>query len=246
MEKISISIKAEKIFDLFGFPITNSIIMTWLVMCFLIIFSFFVTRKLSKIPSRIQLIGELLVGGIFSFFETILGRNTKKVFPLIGTLFIFIIFLNWFGLIPGVGTIGIYEMENSHKVFIPLFRAGSADLNTTLALAIIAVFTIQYFGVTHAKMKYFSHFINFRSPIDFFVGILEFIGEFTKIISFAFRLFGNIFAGEVLLTVIAFLIPFIAPLPFLMMELFIGFIQALVFSMLTTVFISMAINTGEH
>ena len=167
-----------------------------------------------------------------------------------GTLFIFIIFLNWFGLLPGVGTIGFYEIEEGHevaeKVFVPLFRAGSADLNTTLALALISVVSIQISGIKTLGKEYIGRFFNFKNPIYFFVGILELISEFSKIISFAFRLFGNIFAGEVLLTVIAFLIPVIAPLPFLGLELFVGFIQALVFSMLTSVFLSLATTKSEH
>lgn len=127
-----------------------------------------------------------------------------------------------------------------HTTFIPLFRGATADLNTTLALAIISVFAIQYYGVATLGAAYFKKFFNFSDPIMFGVGILEIVSEFSRIISFAFRLFGNIFAGEVLLTVIAFLMPLLAPLPFLGLELFVGFIQALVFSMLTAVFLNMA------
>ena len=128
--------------------------------------------------------------------------------------------------------------------FVPLFRAGTADLNTTLALAIISVISTQIFGVMNLRLGYFKKFINFSSPIDFFVGILETISEFAKVISFAFRLFGNIFAGEVLLAVTTFLIPLIIPMPFYGLEIFVGFIQALVFSMLSLVFFNMA--TSGH
>jgi len=232
MGKIHISLTAEKVFEVFGLSITNSLVTTLLVMLLLIIFSLIVSRKISKVPGKLQLVFEMLIGGIYDLFEGVMGEKVKIFFPLLGTLFLFVIFLNWFGLLPGVGTIGFYEAENHETVFVPLLRAGSADLNTTLALALISVVSIQFFGIKTLGKEYLGRFFNFKNPIYFFVGILELISEFSKIISFAFRLFGNIFAGEVLLTVIAFLIPIIAPLPFLGLELFVGFIQALVFSML--------------
>lgn len=123
---------------------------------------------------------------------------------------------------------------------VPIFRPGTADLNTTLAFAIISIFITQIIGVKYLKLAYFKKFINFSSPILFFVGILEIVSEFAKIISFAFRLFGNIFAGEVLLVVMAFLLPLVVPMPFYGLELFVGFIQALVFAMLSLVFFNMA------
>ena len=246
MGEVHISLKAEKLFSLFGFSITNSILATWLVMAVLILVSFIVTSKLSLIPSRIQSIVEMMIGGIYDLFKTITGEKIKKFFPLVGTLFFFIIFLNWMGLIPGVGTIGIYEIVHEKKEFIPLLRAGSADINTTLAFAIVSVILIQYYGFSTLGKEYLGRFINLKNPINFFVGILEIMSEGTKIISFAFRLFGNIFAGEVLLTVVAFLMPLFAPLPFLALELFVGFIQALVFSMLTAVFLSVATTSHEH
>lgn len=132
--------------------------------------------------------------------------------------------------------------------YVPVFRPGTADLNTTLALAIVSIFITQVFGIKYLSLGYFKKFINFSNPIMFFVGILELISEFAKIISFAFRLFGNIFAGEVLLVVLAFLIPVVVPMPFYGLELFVGFIQALVFSMLSLVFFNMATHSheGEH
>lgn len=128
----------------------------------------------------------------------------------------------------------------SHSGAIPIIRPGTADINTTLALAIISIVATQVFGFSHLNLSYLKKFLNFSSPIMFFVGILELISEFAKIISFAFRLFGNLFAGEVLLTVILSLVPVIVPLPFYGLELFVGFIQALVFAMLSLVFFNMA------
>lgn len=140
------------------------------------------------------------------------------------------------------------EAGEKHKgsVFVPVFRSGTADLNMTIALAIMAVGAIQIAGLTNLGFSYLKKFFNFSNPIYTFVGLLELISEFSKIISFSFRLFGNIFAGEVLLTVIAFLIPVLAPLPFLGLEVFVGFIQALVFSMLTAIFLSTAMVHENH
>ncbi len=133
-----------------------------------------------------------------------------------------------------------------HTPFTPIFRPGSADLSFTLALAIIAVAMVQFMGVRElGAWGYFKRFLNFSNPIHFFVGILEIISEFSKMISFSFRLFGNVFAGEVLLTVIIALAPFIAPMPFYALEIFVGIVQALVFAMLTLVFFRMA-TTEAH
>ncbi len=129
--------------------------------------------------------------------------------------------------------------------FVPIFRPGTADLNTTMALALVSVITTQVIGVRYLGLSYFSKFLNFSNPIMFFVGILEIISELAKIISFAFRLFGNIFAGEVLLVVISALMPLVAPLPFYGLEVFVGFIQALVFAMLSLVFFNMATQSHD-
>ncbi len=242
-----ISLAAEKIGSIFGFPISNSLLTTWLVMGMLIAFSFGVSRKLSLIPSALQSIAELIVGGLYNFFSGVVGKtHIGQFFPLIASLFLFVIIANWVGLLPGVGTVGLFHEVHGEKEFVPLLRGATADLNTTLALAIVAMVSIQYFGFKTVGKHYSTRFINISNPIYFFLGILEIISEFSKIISFAFRLFGNIFAGEVLLTVIAFLIPFIVPLPFLFLEIFVGFIQALVFSMLTAVFLNVAISHGEE
>lgn len=137
------------------------------------------------------------------------------------------------------------EHTESNPKFVPLFRAGTADLNMTLALALISVLLTQFFGIAHLGLAYFKKFLNFSNPIMFFVGILETISEFAKIISFAFRLFGNVFAGEVLLIVIGSLVPLIAPIPFYGLEVFVGFIQALVFAILSLVFFNMASQAHE-
>lgn len=246
MPSIHISITAEKLFTLGGtLPVTNSLLTSWIVMASLLAFSLVATRKLSVIPGSVQSVAEIVVDSVYTLFYSVLHEKTQVFFPFLGTLFLFIISMNWVGLLPGVGTIGLRGQEAGHETFTPLFRAGTADLNMTLALAFLAVIIIQYSGLRSLGATYLKRFINFKNPIYFFVGILELIGEFSRVISFAFRLFGNIFAGEVLLTVIAFLMPLLVPLPFMGLELFVGFIQALVFSMLTAVFLSQA-SAASH
>ena len=242
---MEISLAAEKIGHIGPMPITNSMVTSWIAALILIGLSAIATRNLRLIPTGIQNIFELIVELLLNTVDSVMNNmeQTKKYFPLLATIFLFVITNNWLGLLPGVSTIGLNEIHNGKEIFVPLFRSGNADLNTTLALAIITVIAIQAFGIIAIGAgKYIGKFLNFSSPILFFVGILEFISELSRIISFSFRLFGNIFAGEVLMMVIAMLLPFFGPIPFYALELFVGFIQALVFTMLALVFIKMAIT----
>jgi len=242
---VHISLAAEKIGEIAGLPITNSMVMTILTSIILIILAFLATKNLKKVPEGIQNFFEAIIEFLFNIAESVIGNRekTKKYFPLVATLFLFIIINNWLGLLPGVGTIGFHETHHGHDVFVPLLRTGNADLNTTIALATVTMIAVQLFGIIAIGFfKYSGKFINFKNPIYLGIGLLELMGEISRMISFAFRLFGNIFAGEVLLTVIAIIVPYIAPLPFFGLELFVGFIQALVFTMLALVFIRMAIE----
>lgn len=245
---MEISLAAEKIAHIGGMPITNSMVTSWIGSIILIIFALVATRKMKLIPTGVQNVFEFAIEALYNTANSVIDNEkaTRKYFPLVATIFLFIICNNWLGLLPGVGTIGIHEVVHGKEILVPLFRSGNADLNMTLALAITTVLAIQIFGIAAiGAFKYGKKFINFSNPIKFVVGILELIGEISRIISFSFRLFGNVFAGEVLLTVIAFIVPFIAPLPFYGLELFVGFIQALVFTMLTLVFIKSAITDHE-
>ena len=147
---------------------------------------------------------------------------------------------------PGVGSLTIPATAHGEQIMAPLFRGGTADLNTTLALALVSVILTQIYGFKFLGPKaHIGKYLNFKSPVDFFVGIFEIVSEFSRILSFSFRLFGNILAGEVLLVILAFLLPsFLAFIgtPMYFMEVFVGFIQALVFAMLTAVFLSMAVE----
>lgn len=291
-----ISLAAEHIGSLAGWPITNSLLLTWVVMILLALGAYAATKKISAVPGNVQSIAEIVLGGIYDLFKSVVGEHyINRFFPLLATIFLFVAVANWSGLLPGVGSISIAKPEDAahaqlpslvskavaatetheeetvpveagaygeerpdsetHEetagkdaahASVPLLRGPTADLNTTLALAIIAVVSVQYYGLVTLGGAYLKKFFNFSDPIMFGVGLLEIVSEISRIMSFAFRLFGNIFAGEVLLTVIAFLMPVIAPLPFLGLELFVGFIQALVFSMLTAVFLSMATVSHEH
>lgn len=238
-----IEIAAEKIGSFLGFPITNTLIMSVIVTLFLILISRTLFKNISLVPAPVQNIFEFVAEKFLDTMQGMFGsrENAEKYFPLISTIFLFILLSNWFGILPGIGSIGFFEEYRGETRFLPLFRSAASDLNFTLALGIIAVFFVNMMGAAAIGIgKHIGKFFNFRSPIDFFLGILEFISEIAKVVSFSFRLFGNIFAGEVLLVITAFLMPYFIPVPFLMLELFVGFIQALVFAMLTMVFISIA------
>lgn len=238
-----ISIKAEAIFHLFGMPITNSLILGSLVTLFFFILAVQYNKQVnSEKKGGLYYAVSFLLKTIYKLFSSMLNENTEYFFPLLGAFFLYILFNNWVGLLPGVGTIFLKVSEGAHIVKAPILRGNNADLNTTLVLGLLSVVLTQYFGIKFVGFKsYISKFINIKNPINFAVGILELVSEVSKIISFSFRLFGNIFAGEVLLTIIAFLIPLFAPFPFLLLEVFVGLIQALVFAMLSGVFYKMAI-----
>jgi F-type H+-transporting ATPase subunit a len=288
-----VSIKAEPLFHIGDFTITNSLFTTWIVMVLLIVLSLLATRRMPKdlqgaatadlVPGGLQNLLEFVIEALHGLTKGIAGAWTPKFFPIIATIFLLVITANWLGLIPGVGSIGI--LEHPHEVHgeeakgaveftgfvangsiltaepahgagegyfvVPFFRSPSADLNFTLALALISVFMVQYFGIKGNGAGYFKKFFDvsgfkrgaFWGFIGLFVSTLELISEIAKIISFSFRLFGNVFAGEVLLLVMAFLIPYIISIPFYGLELFVGFIQALVFMLLTLVFFTLAASS---
>ncbi len=327
---LHISLSAEPVLQLGGLTLTNSMITSVIVSALLIIFAVIVNRSLKNTskPTGIQNVAEWIIESLYGLVQSITGdlKRTSLFFPFIATFFLFILLNNWFGLLPGVGSITVTpRLNDSHSVAevskeahteekpavapstsaektkevattdthdtteksehaeesatevvaaeeftansaehaepaleeehapateheqVHLLRAGTADLNMTIALGIITIVMVQFFGVKFLHLSYFGKFFNFSSPIMFFVGILELISEVGKILSFAFRLFGNVFAGEVLLAVISYLAGAAVPIPFYGLEVFVGFIQALVFSMLSLVFMNMAtIGHGEE
>jgi len=245
--KPHISIKAEKVFHLFGLDITNSLLLSFLVfLIFTVGALLYYFQSKSKKKSSYYYLVNFIIKGLYNLFYSVLKEKTNYFFPLLSSFFLFILLQNWSGLLPGVGSLLIKVKEHNSFHLVPIFRANTADLNTTLALAIVSVFLSQVFSIKYLGFKgYISKFYRLKDPMSYFIGSLEIISEISKVISFAFRLFGNIFAGEVLLVIIAFLVPVLASFPFLLLELFVGFIQALVFAMLTTVFISVAISKSH-
>jgi F-type H+-transporting ATPase subunit a len=242
-----ISLAAEPVFNIGSFVVTNSILTAWISVVLIAVFAVLLNRKMKAVPGRFQSAVESVTEGLYSTCEQVLGDHsvTRKLFPFLASLFVFIVINNLLGLLPGVGTIGVYQIHHGHEVLVPFFRSANADLNMTLALGLISAITTQFLGFSTLGFKeYAGKFFNFKGPIDFFVGILELVSEFARVISFAFRLFGNVFAGEVILMVITALVPVFVAVPFYFMEIFVGFIQGLVFMMLTVVFIRVA--TAHH
>jgi len=268
---------AEKLFTIGSLPITNSYVNSTLTMIGFIIFAFLINRAVTyyyskeKAPKGLLNLFESLLEFLYGYLDQVTGnrKNSIRFLPIVGSLFFFILISNWVSLIPGVGSIGLYQMHGGHIELIPLFRPANADLNLTLAMSVFAVVVSHILGIIGVgffryankfiKLGDLWHAIKSAKPvniltavIEFFVGILETISEITKVLSLSLRLFGNIFAGEVLLTVMASLVAFIVPLPFIALELLVGLIQAVVFSMLVLVSLTMAVaeihghNNTEH
>lgn len=246
---LSISLAAEPLFHLGSLTVTNSMVTTVGVSCFLVLVALIVRIKLTSVPGKLQTVLELTYSWFAGLTESITGRAeiAKDLFPFVMTLFFFILISNWLGMIPGISLFGIQHNDG----IVPIFRSPTADLNTTLLFALLAVGYVQFLGLKYRGFKkYLGRFFSFKSPLDFYVGVNELVSEFVRIISFSFRLFGNIFAGEVLIATMLFLtilfLPFlpIIPLPFYALELFVGILQALIFSFLTIVFAGIA--TADH
>lgn len=258
---------AEPIFSFQNFTITNSILNSWIVVILVVLAAVFIRKRIKEVPGKIQNAFEMIVKIFLNIFDSVTASREKsmKFFPFVFSFFIFILLSNWMGILPGVGSIGQIALHDGHKVFVPYFRGGTADLNTTLALAIIGVVASHIFGVvTIGAWKYLNKFVNIKAfleipkkikkdptilivnPIKAFVGLIEIIGEIAKVASLSFRLFGNIFAGEVLLASMAAILAFGLPIPFIFMEIVIGIIQALIFSMLILAYLTMATTAEEH
>ena len=258
---------AEPVFNLGQFPVTNSLITSWLVVLIIVIISVILKFKIKQIPTGIQNFAEVIIEGALNLGDSVTGdrQKTKKFFPLVFAMFFFILVNNWLGLLPGIGSIGYYAFEEGHKVFIPFFRGGTADLNTTVALALLSVIGSNLCGFFLIGFwKYLNKFVNLQAfinipkkimkeptiilvnPIKAFVGLVEIIGEIAKVASLSFRLFGNVFAGEVLLASMTALFAYFVPIPFMFLELIVGIIQALIFAVLTLVYITIATTAEEH
>lgn len=262
---------AEPIAHVGNFTITNSLLMSWVTVIVLVTFFILAGRKAKKTakkaPTGIHNFFEMILEQALGMADSVTGdrKKTEKFFPIAFTLFLFILVNNWLGLLPGVGTIGFVEGAAGHQVFVPLLRGATADLNTTLALALFVVVMSHIFGILMVGVwKHFNKFVNIHAieqifhkfkkdptiimvnPIKVFVGLIEIVGEIAKVASLSLRLFGNIFAGEVLLASMMAIFAFILPLPFMFLEIIVGIVQALVFAILTLAFMSIATTAEEH
>src|ERR1035437_478007 len=235
-----VSFAAEPIFSIGIFRITNSLLDTFLVDGLLIALLIAISKKISIVPGKLQNLVEMAVEAFYEITESVAGESASKIFPYLMTFFLFILIANWTGLIPGISVIGLKE----GKEIIPFFRPATSDLNTTLGLALVSLFATHFMSIRTTGIKdYLGRYFSLN-PLNLYIGILELIGEVTKIVSLSFRLFGNIFAGEVVLGTVSTIFAVMFPLPFLMLEVVVGLVQALVFAMLTMAF--MAVLTTPH
>ncbi len=244
-EGLSVNLAPYVLGHVFGVPITSTLLTTWAVMAILIIGAAVVSQRLRAVPTGLQNVSELVVGGVYDYMSDVLESRelARKYFPVVMTIFLFVLSLNWFGLLPGVTSVGFYEGHGEETHLLPLFYPPASDLNITIGFALVAFFTIEIAGVLAIGLfKYAGKFLNFKSPLGFVIGIIELISELARLISFSFRLFGNIFAGKTLLLVIMFFVPYVVPVPILAFEVFVGFIQAFVFAILTLFFIKLAVE----
>ena len=237
----TVEIKASPLFFVGPVPITNSLITGWISLFLLVVLFALGTSSLKLVPTGLQNLAEWIIESLVGLAENVAGREKgRQFFALFATIFLYVIVNNWLELFPGFTNATIWVKTAEGQV--PLFRSPSADLNFTLALALTTMTMVQVWSIRHTGWGgWISKFINLGGgPIGFVVGLLETLSELSRVISFSFRLFGNLFAGEVLLSVITSLVPWVIVLPFLGLELFVGAIQALIFSLLSLAFIVMA------
>ena len=226
-EGVHVAIAAEKLGNFLGLPITNTLITSWAVVILLCLVAIIMRGKLKMMPGRFQTLLEEMFGYVYDYVTEILGSSdlARKFFPLLMTIFLFAFTSNMLEFLPGVGSFGFSAIGG--REFIPLFRSVNTDLNVPLALAIISFLVVEITGILAVgALKYGKKFLDLRGPMNFAVGIVEFVGEIVRVVSLSFRLFGNILAGEIVLAVAIFFVPYLAPLPLMMFELFIGTLQA--------------------
>ena len=268
-QRPAISLAPEIVARIGPYKITNTLLCGWIAVTLLAALAFWGARGLADVPgarSR-QNVVETIIEALLNILQNIVGARARSFFPVVATLFLYILTSNYLSLMPGFGSIGLWRVEGGRRILVPLLRGATSDLNTTLALAICSVASSQVYGIRYlglvgygSRFVAIKRFVRFSRELhagegmhvglilggllDVFVGFLEIFEELTKILSFSFRLFGNVFGGEVLLLVIAFLMPYVASLPFLVLELITGFIQAFIFAVLSTAFFGRA-TTGE-
>jgi F-type H+-transporting ATPase subunit a len=240
-------VKAEPILQLGPLVVTNSMLGSLLAFLIVLLFISFVSRRLEQRPGRAQSGVELLIGGLYNFAKASGGSVGGSLFPLFAGLLLWLLINNWLALVPFFGQITVHTADGS----VPLFRAANADFNNTLALALMVFFLIHIFGVRNHGLGYFTEFVNVPAllkgkPIDFVVGIFHTIGEFAKIISLSFRLFANIYGGEILIAVIIGLAGPVAVVFYGLEVVVVATIQAFIFGLLALIYISLVSEHAEH
>jgi F-type H+-transporting ATPase subunit a len=264
----TVELPSEPVFHIEHFSITNTLIASWFTMIVLVVLSILLTRKIKLVPGRGQAIAEAIVEGLLNFVESVAGKkHARMLFSGVATIFIYVISNAFLALLPFFGSIGVIEHDGK---FAPLFRSANTDVNVPLSIALMSFFFVETWGMRAIGVShYLSEFINVRQfgqglkelltgkiktgPmnivfgfISLFVGVLEIFSHLTRMLSFTFRLFGNMTAGEILILVSCFLIPLVFTIPFYGLELLIGMIQALIFSGLTLVFGTIAVSPHEE
>lgn len=252
---------AEPIWD--GVPITNSMVMTWVATLILIVFSRIATKRMTLVPSGLQNLAEWMVESLYTFLEGLIGHHmVKRTFWFLGSIFFLIITVNYLGLFPGVGTVGRNVIQDGHAHYVPFLRGGNADLNMTAAMALLFAVLWFYWAIGENGFKGFLAHIfapkgSFKGlmmvmmvPVFLFVGVLEVISIMIRPVALTFRLYGNIYGGEQTLEKLMALAPapfsFAPALPFMFVELLVGFVQALVFTLLCAIFIKLICDHGEE
>ena len=259
-----VTLFAEPVLHYGNFTITNALFTSWIAVFILIIISLVLRSKLREVPGKVQNVFEIVVEGALGLCDQVTNDRALsiKIFPFAISVFFFILVNNWLGIMP-LGGFGIIEQGEHGLAFIPYLRGGTADINTTVALAAMAVLGANIFGVFSIGIwKTFNKYVNLKvlggiftkirheptvvivAPITFFVGLIEIVGEFAKVASLSFRLFGNVFAGEVLLASMAALVAYFVPIPFLFLEILVGVVQAVIFSILLVVYFT--IGASDH
>ena len=241
----AVALAPAVVFTIGSLKISTTFILQVFVSLFLMTIFLRVAKNWQKRPKKLQLVVEAVIEFMFAQIDkvTINRQKTLKIFPLIFTLFIFVLTSNLFTNIPGMGAWTIVALDGTKT---SLFRSVLADYSAVLVLTLITVTVAQVvFIFTQGLSKYLKQFLDFSNPINFFLGLMNLIGEMAKILSLSFRLFGNVFAGEVLMSIITALVPLVLPLPFLVLGLFSAVIQAYVFAILSTVFVSSNIAIKE-
>jgi F-type H+-transporting ATPase subunit a len=267
-EKISheSTLYAEPIAHFGSFTVTNALFTSWLVVIIILVISILVKISIKKIPKGIQNLFEIVIEGAESICDQVTNSRviTNKAFPVVFAIFLFVLINNWMGLLP-LGGFGLIEMTEHGKAFIPIIRSGTADVNGTLSLAVMSVIGANIFGiVTIGLWKTINKYVNLvalgsifkkivkdpsiilTAPVMFAIGLIEVVGEISKIASLSFRLFGNVFAGEVLLASMGAILAYALPTPFMILEVLVGIIQAFIFAILTLVYYTISSMDHDH